>query len=122
MSEAVERRVLELLRHPTQSPYGNPIPGLEELGEVPADESAAETLVTLDVLAPGAEGKSVVVRRIGEPIQTDAQLMYTLRRAGVQPGAVVSVTDAPGGVLVSSGGEAAELDKEIAAHVFVVRA
>jgi len=26
------------------------------------------------------------VRRIGEPIQTDAQLMYTLRRAGVQPG------------------------------------
>ena len=33
MSEAVERRVLELLRHPTESPYGNPIPGLEELGE-----------------------------------------------------------------------------------------
>ncbi|WP_187286153.1 metal-dependent transcriptional regulator, partial [Streptomyces sp. ME109] len=27
MSEAVERRVLELLRHPTESPYGNPIPG-----------------------------------------------------------------------------------------------
>src|SRR5882672_2726242 len=50
MSEAVERRVLELLRHPTQSPYGNPIPGLEELGEVPADESAGETLVTLDLL------------------------------------------------------------------------
>lgn len=33
MSEAVERRVVELLRHPTESPYGNPIPGLEELGE-----------------------------------------------------------------------------------------
>lgn len=33
MSEAVERRVLDLLRHPTESPYGNPIPGLEELGE-----------------------------------------------------------------------------------------
>lgn len=32
MSEAVERRVLELLRHPTESPYGNPIPGLEEAG------------------------------------------------------------------------------------------
>jgi DtxR family Mn-dependent transcriptional regulator len=35
MSEAVERRVVELLRHPTESPYGNPIPGLEELGEQP---------------------------------------------------------------------------------------
>jgi DtxR family Mn-dependent transcriptional regulator len=118
MSEAVERRVLELLRHPTESPYGNPIPGLEELGESPG-EDGPEVIVSLDELVPGPEGKSVVVRRIGEPIQTDAQLMYTLRRAGVQPGAVVSVTSAPGGVLVSSGGEAAELDKEIAAHVFV---
>jgi len=118
MSEAVERRVLELLRHPTESPYGNPIPGLEELGEAPG-ESDDEIVLSLDELVPGAEGRSVVVRRIGEPIQTDAQLMYTLRRAGVQPGAVVSVTSAPGGVLVSSGGEAAELDKEIAAHVFV---
>src|SRR3954470_8575572 len=32
MSEQVERRVLELLDHPTESPYGNPIPGLAELG------------------------------------------------------------------------------------------
>jgi DtxR family Mn-dependent transcriptional regulator len=120
MSEAVERRVLELLRHPTQSPYGNPIPGLEELGETPADE--AESLVPLDELASGADGRSVVVRRIGEPIQTDAQLMYTLRRAGVQPGAVVNVTQSTGGVLVGSGGEAAELGKEIAAHVFVAKA
>ncbi|WP_042364965.1 metal-dependent transcriptional regulator [Streptacidiphilus neutrinimicus] len=120
MSEAVERRVLELLRHPTQSPYGNPIPGLEELGEAPADE--AESLVTLDELASGEDGRSVVVRRIGEPIQTDAQLMYTLRRAGVQPGAVVNVTQSTGGILVGSGGEAAELDKDIAAHVFVARA
>ena len=118
MSEAVERRVLELLRHPTESPYGNPIPGLEELGDVPGD-GADEVVVSLDGLAPGLEGRNVVVRRIGEPIQTDAQTMYTLRRAGVQPGAVVSVTAAPGGVLVSSGGEAAELDNEIAAHVFV---
>jgi DtxR family Mn-dependent transcriptional regulator len=119
MSEAVERRVLELLRHPTQSPYGNPIPGLEELGEAPADEG--ESLVTLDELASD-DGRSVVVRRIGEPIQTDAQLMYTLRRAGVQPGAVVNVTQSTGGVLIGSGGEAAELGKDIAAHVFVARA
>ena len=33
MSETVERRLLELLDHPTESPYGNPIPGLAELGE-----------------------------------------------------------------------------------------
>ena len=33
MSETVERRLLEILDHPTVSPYGNPIPGLAELGE-----------------------------------------------------------------------------------------
>jgi DtxR family Mn-dependent transcriptional regulator len=33
MSETVERRLLELLNHPTESPYGNPIPLLHELGE-----------------------------------------------------------------------------------------
>ena len=39
MSETVERRLVELLDHPTESPYGNPIPGLDELGETgQADE------------------------------------------------------------------------------------
>src|SRR3954471_38015 len=33
MSETVERRLVQLLDHPTASPYGNPIPGLSELGE-----------------------------------------------------------------------------------------
>ncbi|CAM5286146.1 Metal-dependent transcriptional regulator OS=Streptomyces tendae OX=1932 GN=GUR47_26940 PE=3 SV=1 [Streptomyces tendae] len=47
--------------------------------------------------------------------------MYTLRRAGVQPGSVVSVTESPGGVLVGSGGGAAELDADTAAHVFVAK-
>ncbi|GGR40266.1 metal-dependent transcriptional regulator [Streptomyces roseolus] len=121
MSEAVERRVLELLRHPTESPYGNPIPGLEELGEKAEAESFLDdSMVSLaDLDATG--GKTVIVRRIGEPIQTDAQLMYTLRRAGVQPGSVVSVSESAGGVLVGSSGEAAELDAEVAAHVFVAK-
>ncbi|MGP3984868.1 metal-dependent transcriptional regulator [Streptomyces sp. KR80] len=120
MSEAVECRVLELLRHPTESPYGNPIPGLDELCE--KSEAAVfldEGLVSLMDLDPGADGKIVVIRRIGEPIQSDARLMYTLRRAGVEPGAVVSVTMTATGVLVGSGGEAAELSKEFAARVIV---
>ncbi len=122
MSEAVERRVLDLLRHPTESPYGNPIPGLEELGEeAGADPFLDEGMVSLADLDPGSEGKTAVVRRIGEPIQTDAQLMYTLRRAGVQPGSVVSVTESAGGVLVGSSGEAAELNSETASHVFVAK-
>src|SRR5690625_3570404 len=33
MSEQVEHRLLALLDHPHHDPYGNPIPGLAELGE-----------------------------------------------------------------------------------------
>ena len=82
------------------------------------EHAVSRPLAELD---PGLDGKTVVVRRIGEPIQTDAQLMYTLRRAGVQPGSVVSVTESAGGVLVGSGGEAAELESDVASHVFVAK-
>ena len=46
-------------------------------------------------------------------------MMAALRRAGVRPGQSVKATVSPGGVLVGSGGETAELSKEMATHVFV---
>src|SRR5690606_32637859 len=39
MSDEVERRILTLLQDGTSSPYGNPVPGLEELG-LPAAPAA----------------------------------------------------------------------------------
>ncbi|MFE0462078.1 metal-dependent transcriptional regulator [Kitasatospora sp. NPDC058965] len=122
MSETVERKVLAMLGHPTQSPYGNPIPGLDELGDAKAEgEGFDSALVSLDALRPAEGGASVVVRRIGEPIQTDEELMRTLRRAGIRPGATVTVAPAIGGVLVGDGEQAAQLGKDIAAHVFVAQ-
>src|ERR1700754_2315777 len=40
MSDAVEQKVYDLLNRPTRSPYGNPIPGLDQLG-LPDDEPDA---------------------------------------------------------------------------------
>jgi len=117
MSEAVERRILDLLGHPTSSPYGNPIPGLEELGDA-RHADPVEALVGLDAIA-GDSTLRVVVRRIGEPVQSDAELMAALRRAGVLPGEVVKVQRSEGGVLVGSGMEYAELPLETAAQVQV---
>jgi DtxR family Mn-dependent transcriptional regulator len=119
MSEAVERRILELLRHPTHSPYGNPIPGLAELGEECAADPFPDGTVSLSDLETGPDGVRAVVRRIGEPVQTDSRLMHALRHAGVRPGTVVSVTSSPGGVTVGSGRATAELPAPAAAHVFV---
>jgi DtxR family transcriptional regulator, iron-dependent repressor len=119
MSEAVERRLLEILDHPTESPYGNPIPGLDELGERSLPERFLDGLVPLSALRPGPDGARVVVRRIGEPAQTDPALLTRLHRAGIAPGAVVTVTASAAGLLVGSGGETAELTAAVAAHVFV---
>jgi DtxR family transcriptional regulator, Mn-dependent transcriptional regulator len=119
MSEAVERRLLELLDHPKESPYGNPIPGLEELGEAAEAQAFMEGgLVNLCEVAAAGDARAVV-RRIGEPIQNDEHLMTTLNRVGVRPGAVVTVTPSPGGLMVGSGGETAELEAAVASHVFV---
>ena len=119
MSESVERRLLEVLGHPTTSPFGNPIPGLAELGEVEGKaDPALDGLVTLDTVPTGA-GARVVVRRLAEPLQSDTVLMSRLRRAGVQPGEVITVAASTGGLLVGSGGEATEITAGVASHVFV---
>jgi DtxR family transcriptional regulator, Mn-dependent transcriptional regulator len=119
MSETVERRLVDLLDHPTESPYGNPIPGLDELGERPG----GVFLDGLELLADlaGEEPASVRVRRISEELQKDEPLMGTLRRIGVLPDKVVGITATEAGVLVGSGGETAELDLESAGHIFVTR-
>lgn len=121
MSEAVERRLLELLDHPTESPYGNPIPGLHELGEASDGERFMDGVEPLNEVATSPELVRVLVRRIGEPIQNDESLMSALRRVGALPDKVVTVAAAPGGVLIGSGGEAAEIDDESASHMFVRR-
>ncbi len=118
MSEEVERRLLEVLGHPTSSPYGNPIPGLAELGEDVAPADGAVELTTLDTVEVEG-GASVVVRRLAEPLQADTALLARLRRAGVQPGSTVTVARSAEGLLVGSGGETTELSDVIAAHVFV---
>ena len=121
MSETVERRLLELLNHPTESPYGNPIPGLAELGESDDGDAFMTGVEPLDVVTRAAGQTRVMVRRIGEEMQKDELVMAALRRVGAVPDKVVTVAPGAGGVLIGSGGETAEIDLELAAHLFVHR-
>lgn len=122
ISETVEVKLLTLLGNPTSSPYGNPIPGLEELdANLHAQEFMAGGLISLreisDTLAEG-ERTVVVIRRIGEPVQTDLAVMHRLRRVGVRPGAAVELTPVGAGILLAAAGESTELEAELASHVF----
>lgn len=119
MSETVERRLLEILDHPTVSPYGNPIPGLAELGEGALEQTFLQGVEPVDSVAGDTEQR-VVVCRIAEPMQTE-EIMSVLRRIGAQPGEVVTVRRGTDGVLVGSAGETAEIPADAASHLFVRR-
>ena len=118
MSETVERKLLEVLGHPTVSPYGNPIPGLAELGD-PDGVDDGSLLQSLDRVPLEGGPAAAVVRRLAEPVQSDPALMSRLRRAGVQPGASITVGPGGEGLLVGSGGETTEISAEVASHVYV---
>jgi DtxR family Mn-dependent transcriptional regulator len=121
MSETVERRLIELLGHPTESPYGNPIPGLDELGEVADGEDFMADVEPLSDVA-GRDGEvRVMIRRISEEIQKDESVMAALRRVGALPDKVITVARGAEGVLIGSGGETAEVDVDLATHLFVRR-
>ena len=129
ISESVERRLLELLGYPVRCPHGNIIPGLAELG-LPAealDQVNSATNETGEAMTKVAtpDDTRVVIRRIGEQIQSDLVLMLKLKRAGIQPGREVLLGSVKGGVRVTSASEGADvttdLDSQVASHVFVSR-
>lgn len=125
MSDAVERRLVELLHGPRISPFGNPIPGLGELDPALADGDAESTelFTLLDVDARGvSQSGTWIVRRIAEPVQIDAALMGALTAVGVGPGIEVSIQGSGSGVLeMSLAGGSVRVPREAAAHIFVSR-
>jgi DtxR family transcriptional regulator, Mn-dependent transcriptional regulator len=129
ISDSVERRLVELLDYPVRCPHGNVIPGLSELG-VPDDAakrahvaSAEADIAMTNFAILGAP--QVVVSRISEQVQSDAELMLRLKTIGIQPGREVTLAASDSGVRVIGGdrvgGDGAELPVDVAAHVFVTR-
>lgn len=123
MSEQVERRLLEMLGHPTESPYGNPIPGLEELGDAPAPSFMEGMVNIVDLVAGSRESVSGVIRRLGEPVQFEPELLQQLQAAGLLPGATATMSAAGSYVFVQveGFGEGLELPNEVAVHIFAER-
>jgi DtxR family transcriptional regulator, Mn-dependent transcriptional regulator len=123
MSEQVERRLLEMLDHPTESPYGNPIPGLEELGDPPAPAFMDGVISLVDAVDPVGVPITAIIRRLGEPVQFEPELLQQLQAAGVLPGATASISAAGSYVFVQveGFGEGLELPNEVAVHIFVAR-
>jgi len=122
MSEQVERRLVELLGHPTESPYGNPIPGLDQLGDVASSTFEEGVVGLVRKLNDAGHPITGTVRRLAEPAQVDPELLQQLKAAGVMPGARGDYRFNEGYVLVQMEGvdEGLELPVEVASHIFLV--
>ncbi|PNW10695.1 DtxR family iron (metal) dependent repressor [Microbacterium sp. AG157] len=122
MSEQVERRLVELLGHPTESPYGNPIPGLDQLGDAASATFDVGVIGLVRKLTDAGGPIAGTVRRLAEPAQVDPELLQQLKAAGVLPGARGDYRFNEGYVLVQMDGvdEGLELPVEVASHIFLV--
>jgi len=120
VSERVERKILALLGEHRESPYGNPIPGLDELGEPPNEDFRLGVTNLVELVAKGVD--VATVRRIGEPAQVDPEALNLLTRAGLMPGRRVLIRrDGDWIVVVREGAEAVTgvaLPEDVALHVF----
>lgn len=113
ISDAVERRLVELLDSPTTCAHGNPIPGI----------AAEEPDVPLVTMAEAARiGSRATVQRISEHLQVDVDAMRFLREHGLRPGSVADFSLGAGQVVANTDVEKFEVNKSIAAQVYVVPA
>jgi DtxR family Mn-dependent transcriptional regulator len=120
MSDDVERRLMKVLNNPTTSPFGNPIPGLIDLGIGNGFGASDGNLVRLTEL-PAGPPVAVVVRQLTEHVQGDIDLITRLKDAGVVPNARVTVESNPSGgvTIVIPGHENVSLPHEMAHAVKV---
>jgi DtxR family transcriptional regulator, Mn-dependent transcriptional regulator len=120
VSERVERKILALLGKDRESPYGNPIPGLDELGEAPSEDFRRGVTNLVELVANGFS--VATVRRIGEPAQVDPEALNLLTRAGLIPGRRVLIRREGGWIVVVREGAGSEtgvsLPEAVALHVF----
>lgn len=120
MSERVERRLFELLGRPEESPYGNPIPGLEAFGGN-AVSSFGSGVRSLEAVLRDEAPAAMTIERLAETIQVDPELLAQLSEGGIRPGArITAEMQGEYAVVRVEGVEGAlELPPEVSAHLFV---
>jgi DtxR family Mn-dependent transcriptional regulator len=121
VSEQVEHKLMRLLGEIVESPYGNPIPGLEELGgqSIVAAEFRVGVVDLPAAVDYRAVGVPVVLRRLSEPLQTNLEVLGRMSRAGLRPGVAAVARRGRNGYRVQGPGGELDLSDEVAAHVFV---
>lgn len=115
MSDEVEKRLVDVLPDFHTSPFGNPIPGLSELGVADSDAGLGTRIVDL----PLGERHHAVITQINEILQVDEALVEQLRDAGIRLGAEISVTNEGRSAFVLCGDKCVTIPEALAHAVRV---
>lgn len=118
ISEDVERKLLVLLKSPTHSPFGNPIPGLGRLKSGLNSEPFMGSTTSLSQAARAVEQRVVLIR-ISEQAQETGGVLAELSRAGMTPGQEMSVRRSATGVVITTELACIDLDAALADHLYV---
>jgi DtxR family Mn-dependent transcriptional regulator len=112
ISDEVERRLIELLGHPTTCPHGNPIPG----------SGGADR--RLRALSDSRRGDHVRLERVTEQIEIDVDSLSYLSAHGFVPGteAVVSSRAPDGTLILDLGARSIALGPALTQQLFVTAA
>ncbi|MCX8529692.1 MAG: metal-dependent transcriptional regulator [Rhodoluna sp.] len=123
MSEQVERKILDLIERSDVSPYGNPIPGLEELGVMPNPAFGVGVSPLTSVIAAEGSASGLTLARIAETIQIDPEFLANLAELGILPGAKIMAEHSGSRILITAENnvEGIALDHDLAVHLFVER-
>ena len=113
ISDDVEDRLVQLLGDPIVSPYGNPIPDVDDT-DGPAEPGSSEPLSEL--VEAGA--CRIVIRRIGENLQTEPALLAKLHGTGVVPGSEAVAVAVAEGIRVTTSAGSIVIDMEAADQLY----
>lgn len=122
ISEQVERKILGLIERTDISPYGNPIPGLEELGVEANPAFGSGVAPITSVIAATGSATGLTLARITETVQIDPEFLSNLADLGIVPGAKIAAEHAGPRIFITADGhdEGVALDHDLAVHLFVV--
>jgi DtxR family Mn-dependent transcriptional regulator len=112
ISTMTETALMEQLGHPQTCPHGNPLPGCEE------------AVAAWVPLINAAVGETVIIRRIHELTEENAQLLGYLETKHILPGERVSVTEVlpfNQTITIEAEGQSVTLGNSVARYLFVER-
>lgn len=113
MSEEVERRLVQVLDDIHHSPFGNPIPGLDEI-LAEQDGGKTDPIGVRAVDLPEDQDVQAKVLQVNEILQVDEDLFQELANAGIRPGVVIEVRNSGGSATLRHNGTAVELPEDVA--------